>query len=209
MIDAQLNVFDIIVIAVIALSTLLSFFRGFVREVLALAGWVGATIITIYFFPDVTALIRPYFGSDAVASGAAALGTFIAALVAISLLNALILKYVKAGNDVGILDNMLGLIFGAARGAFMVSLGYLLLSLIFAKEHYPDWLENAQTRPYAEQGAGLLAQVAPKYLSEDSKLGGELSKIGEKAADAREKQGYGEDQLKSMDRLIDATAPKD
>ena len=181
MVEAQLNIFDTIVIGVVGLSTLLAFFRGFVREVLSLAGWVGAAFITLAFFPDVAQMIRPYFGSEVVASGAAALGTYVTALLCISLFTSLIMKYVKEGSDVGVLDNVLGLGFGALRGAFIVSLGFLMLTLVFNKDHYPSWLEEARTRPYAERGAGILAQVAPNYLSEDSKLGEILVRARENA----------------------------
>ena len=47
MIETSFNLFDTIVVVTIILSALLSFFRGFVREVLSLGAWVGASIITV------------------------------------------------------------------------------------------------------------------------------------------------------------------
>ena len=51
MIDwAHLNGVDWVIISVLAVSTLLSLWRGFTREALSLAGWVAALVIALYFF---------------------------------------------------------------------------------------------------------------------------------------------------------------
>ena len=46
--------FDLAMLAVLALSALLAFFRGFVREVLGVGAWIGAIIIAYWFFPFVS-----------------------------------------------------------------------------------------------------------------------------------------------------------
>ena len=79
MVETSLNMFDLVVLVVVGLSALLSFFRGFIREVLSLGAWVGAALITLYAFPQVTEYIRPKVNSDLVASGLASMGTFIVA----------------------------------------------------------------------------------------------------------------------------------
>ena len=45
-----MNFVDIVVLAVIALSTLLALGRGFVKEVLSIFGWIGAAIGTLLIF---------------------------------------------------------------------------------------------------------------------------------------------------------------
>ncbi|PPR36074.1 MAG: hypothetical protein CFH36_00621, partial [Alphaproteobacteria bacterium MarineAlpha9_Bin6] len=42
------NLPDLIVVGVVILSALFAFYRGFVRETLAIAGWVGAAFATIW-----------------------------------------------------------------------------------------------------------------------------------------------------------------
>ncbi len=44
------NLPDLLVISVVALSSVFAFYRGFVREFLAIAGWIGATFMTFHFF---------------------------------------------------------------------------------------------------------------------------------------------------------------
>jgi membrane protein required for colicin V production len=170
MIDASFTYFDLAVIGILALSCLFAFFRGFVREILSLGAWIGAGLVTIYYFPHVARLLEPRFKSPMVAAGIATLTLYIVALLLFSMLNALILRFVKEGSDVGFLDNSLGLLFGAFRGVFIVSLAYLLLTMGLQEDTYPKWLKTARTRPYVEKGAVILARAAPDYLRELSSL---------------------------------------
>src|SRR5438045_1137345 len=116
MIDTHINMFDVIVIGILLLSCLFAFFRGLVREVLSLSAWIGAAMVTLYFFTDVADKFKPHFKSDVIAGGVGATCLYIGALLGFSLLNMLILKFVKEGSEVGMLDNLLGLAFGALRG---------------------------------------------------------------------------------------------
>ncbi len=61
MIDAQLNYFDMAVIGIMLLSCVFAFFRGFVKEILSLIGWVGAAAVTVYFFKPASEMLQPYF----------------------------------------------------------------------------------------------------------------------------------------------------
>ncbi len=170
MVETSLNLFDLGVLIVLGLSALVSFFRGFIREVLSLGAWVGAAIITLYWFPDVAEYFQQHMKNTMVASGLAAMGTFMAALVVISLFNSLLLKYVKTGADVGLLDNALGLAFGIARGLLLVSIAYFLMTVVISEDDYPEWVQSAVSRPYVEATAKWISEIAPNYLDEMSPL---------------------------------------
>lgn len=184
MIEAQLNMFDLAVLGVIALSCLFAFFRGFVKEILSLGAWIGAGLVTIYLFPSVAEHLKPHFKSETVSAGVATLGLYIGSLIIFSIINMFIIKFIKQGKEIGMLDNLMGLMFGAFRGALIVSLGFFLLSIALPEKEYPDWLKKSITRPYVEKGAVLLAKAAPEYLRE-------ISSLQKKAADKAKK--YRED----------------
>lgn len=162
----NINIFDALVLSILGLSALVAFFRGFIRELLSLGAWVGAAIITIYLFPHATDFLKHRVKSDHVAAGAAALGTYIASLIVISMFFSIILRYAKSGPEVGLFDNFLGLIFGALRGAFILSLSFVVLAAFIPHDNPPDWFKTSMTAPYLEKGAGLLQSAAPKYLNE-------------------------------------------
>lgn len=164
MVETSFNLFDMIVIATVSLSALLSFFRGFVREILSLGAWVIASLITLYSFLDVAAMIEPQVSNAVVASGLGAMGTFIASLMMMSIINALLMRILKKGKDVGPLDNALGLVFGVMRAMLLLSFGYFALSIVSAEDDMPPWIQEAHTRPLVARGAFMIAKLAPDYL---------------------------------------------
>lgn len=172
MVETSVNMFDAVVVGVLALSAILSLFRGFVRELLSLGAWVGAGLITLYLFPDVASHIKPHVKSTMVASGFASMGTYIVALIVISMFNRMLLKFMKTGSEVGAMDNIFGLLFGVARGILLVSIGYFAMSIMISEDtdKQPAWLKTSLTKPYVEQSAAWVAKLAPEYLAELSQL---------------------------------------
>lgn len=166
--DAQLNVnlFDAIVFGVLFLCCMLSFFRGFIREVISLLAWVGAAMITLYFVMDVKELIAPYIQKEVVAAIFAALGTYFVALTLISIVTSIMLKYIKQGADVGSLDNILGLVFGFIKGSVVILLGFFLMSMVMNEEDYPEWMKSSISLPYVKKGAETMEKMMPGYLQD-------------------------------------------
>lgn len=161
----SVNSFDAFILGVFFLSTIIAFFRGFIRELLSFGAWVGAALITIYFFPHAEQVMHQYVKSEKVAAGAGALIVYFVALIVISIINGIIMRYVKDA-DVGLLDNFLGMIFGALRGAFIVSFAFLVLAVVVPQTppEAPEWLKTSVTRPYLKIGADMLKDAAPKYM---------------------------------------------
>jgi uncharacterized membrane protein required for colicin V production len=205
----NVNTFDAIVLGILGLSALVAFFRGFIRELLSLGAWVGAALITLYLFPHSTEFMKNHIHgsqSGTVAAGVGALGTYIAALLGISVINSIILRYVKTGAEVGLLDNFLGLLFGALRGAFIISLGYLIMLAIIPKDPVPDWLKTSVTRSYVQKGADFLSGVAPQYLAD---IEGFVKKEEEKARQEQEdnprQNGYNPGTGRSFNQILQGT----
>ena len=211
-----LNGFDAVVIGIMAASCLFAFFRGLVREILSLVAWIGAGIVTIYYFPQVSAALQPYFKSATVAAGAATIMVYLAALLGFALVNMLIVKSIKGSEGKGVLDNLLGLLFGAFRGAFIISLGFFMITVAIPEKEYPEWLAKAVTRPYAEKGAGILARVAPEYLRDLSYLQKKALQNAEQQRDASgdsaapisyedDNGGYDRQSTNQLNRVLDST----
>lgn len=210
------NMFDAIILSVLGLSALIAFFRGFIRELLSLGAWVGAAIVTLYLFPHTTNFMKHHMKSDHMAGGVAALGTYIIALLAFSILNSIIIRYVKKGSDVGLLDNFLGLGFGLVRGGFILSLAFLIMMGVISKDNPPEWLKTSITKPYLQEGGDLLVTIAPKYLGEvEAFVKHETGKEEEKPEDASAKPAdapaaepnYGVQNRNDLNRLIDSISP--
>lgn len=218
-IDAHLNIFDLVVIGIMGLSCLVSFFRGFMRELLSLGAWLVAGLVTIYAYPHVAEFIKPHVkNSESISMLVAILGTYIVTLLFFSIINGMLIRYAKEGAEVGMLDNLLGLVFGFLRGGFIVSLGFFLMSAVMDKDQYPDWIAQARTLPFVESGARLLARLAPHYLEEMSSFAKD-QKESEDSADAPEDppvsenrsgtgKGYSRSAREQMERLLNGSDEK-
>lgn len=170
MVDAHLNYFDMAVYSIMFLSCLFAFFRGFVKEILSLIAWISAAFITVHYFPAVAEKLQPHFAKPMVANIVATFGLYFGSLIVFAIFNRMIIKILRSGSEIGWFDNFLGLAFGAIRGAFIISLGYLMIMVVIKDDSRPEWLEKAKTRHYAEQGAVALKSIAPKYVEELSNV---------------------------------------
>jgi membrane protein required for colicin V production len=155
-----MNVLDIIVIVVIALSALLAFARGFVKEAFSILSWIGAAAATVYGMPYVRPYADQLISSPMIANAAAAIGLFVVSLIVISILTSAIARRVK-GSSLSTLDRSLGFLFGAARGIVLACLGILVISWTIPEPDWPGWMRESKTRPYLASGADYLKSLVP------------------------------------------------
>src|SRR5207237_8968309 len=83
--DRPVNALDIAIIAVIALSAIFAFARGFVREVLSIIAWVGAAAITLSWFNCVYALAVRLVTTPLLADLIAGAGLFVISLIVLTI----------------------------------------------------------------------------------------------------------------------------
>ncbi len=168
MLDAHLNIniFDGVVFVVLFLSALLSFFRGFIKEVLSLGAWIGAAMITLFFAKDLAQALLPYLKTGLAATIFATMGTYFLSLTTISIFNSIIARYIKKGSDVGHFDNFFGMLFGLFKGALIITLGYFLMTLIWGenRDKYPEIVKAAYTRPMVEKSTEIFKKFMPSYI---------------------------------------------
>lgn len=123
-----MTVFDYAVLAIVGLSILLSMMRGFLREVLALAGWVAAFFVARTYTLELAPLLPEAIPNESLRLLAAFVILFLATLLVASLL-AIALSEVFKKVGLGWLDRWLGAVFGLARGVVIVGVLVLLAGL--------------------------------------------------------------------------------
>jgi membrane protein required for colicin V production len=154
------NWVDLAVLGVVALSALLAFMRGFVREVLGIGAWVGAAVFSVVAFPYVAPKFHEWLGDPSVADPAAYVAMFVAALIALSLLTGAIGAAVRM-SMLGGIDRTLGVVFGIARGAVLVIFAYIAGGTLIAIDRWPEPVQQARLLPYAYQGAVWAVGLLP------------------------------------------------
>ena len=155
---------DYCIIATLGLSVLMGLVRGFIGEVLALAGWVLAFWFAWQFGAAVaarmTAIEQP--------SIRLLLGyglCFLLVLLAGGIVNLLMRKLVS-GSGLSGSDRLLGMVFGLARGLALVTIVVLLLG--FTPLPRDPWWHRSQLLPvfqgYAQWLSARLPPEALRYL---------------------------------------------
>jgi len=124
------TIIDGVVAAIIVISALLAYSRGFVREAMAIAGWIGAAILAFIFSDQVEPLVKQipvlgdFIGDSCELSiiGAFAL-VFAVTLVVVSIFTPLFSNLVQR-SALGGLDQGAGFLFGVLRGILLVAVGF-------------------------------------------------------------------------------------
>jgi membrane protein required for colicin V production len=159
-----MNLVDLGVLGIVAISALLGLSRGFVREMLGLGAWLLALYGAWRFGPALLPVANSTIGNPDIASVAAYGGTFIVLVIVLSLLANLVGRAVRV-SALGGLDRTLGLVFGLARGAVVVIAGYILLgALLPHPDAWPPQIKGARTMPFLFDGATWIVNQLPERV---------------------------------------------
>jgi len=134
------TIIDGVVAVIIVLSALLAYSRGLVREAMAIAGWIGATVLAFIFADQAQPLIAqiPVLGdfigdSCELSIIAAFAAVFAVALVIFSIFTPLFSSIVQR-SALGGLDQGLGFLFGVLRGILLVAVAFFLYDTILTAQ---------------------------------------------------------------------------
>lgn len=161
------------VAVVILLSAILAYSRGFVREAMAIAGWVGAAVLAFLFAESAQPLVKeiPVLGdflkdscelSIIVAFGAVlAIGLILASLFT-PLFSSVVQRSVLGGLDQG-----LGFAFGVVRGILLVGVALLVYDRAVAENSVPMVDDSRSAKIFASFQTNIDAAVpdnAPGWI---------------------------------------------
>jgi membrane protein required for colicin V production len=131
---------DLAIVGIIALSALVGFTRGLMREVLSFVVWLGAVLIAWTYHKELAAELTRWIESPSVRLGAAFLILVFAVLILGAILGHLLSLLVDKTGLTGT-DRVLGVVFGAARGAVLVAMLAFLGALTPLQED--DWWQGS------------------------------------------------------------------
>jgi membrane protein required for colicin V production len=154
--------FDYALFAIVGLSVLLAVFRGVVREIAALAGWVAALILSGLFAQQLAQWL-PAALSPMLRAVIAYLVIFLGVLLLSGLAGMLLAQLFRAAG-LGFTDRAVGALFGLVRGVLIVFVTVMLAGLTSLPRE-PFWREAALSAPI--ETAVLAARPAlPKDLAQ-------------------------------------------
>lgn len=139
-----MNLADGIILFIIAVSALISVRRGFTREAFSLLTWIAAFIVARLFSPALMVLLGDSIETPSVRLAVAFGGLFAVTLIVGALINHLLGELIRVTGLSGT-DRLLGMVFGALRGALVVVVLVALGHQIFAQD---VWWQQSQLVPH-------------------------------------------------------------
>ncbi len=158
---------DGVVAVIIVLSALLAYSRGFVREAMAIAGWIGATVLAFIFADQAEPLIRqiPVLGdfigdSCELSIIAAFAAVFAVALVVFSIFTPLFSSIVQR-SALGGVDQGLGFLFGVFRGILLVAVAFFVYQTVLTTQAIP-MVDDSRSAAVFSQLTGQIEDRNPE-----------------------------------------------
>ena len=219
--NLPVGIVDLIVIGVIAISGLLAYFRGFMRELLSILAWVGAAFATRYGYIYALPYAADLGLEEPFSTVAATVGIFVVTLIALSVVASMASGMVQE-SGAGSVDKALGFAFGLARGALIVALVYLGSTWIWEEEDLPVQVTESRSFPAVKLVAGKIltwlpddirakAHASEREAKETAEEVRQAQEIYEKLNNpqpsgsserGQEQQGYDSQQRQQLDSLL-------
>ena len=160
------TIIDAVVAAIIILSAILAWSRGFVRESLAILGWIGAAILAFLFAPTVRPMIAQvpvldrFLGDSCeLATIAAFAVVFALALVVFSIITPLFSSVVQR-SALGGIDQGMGFLFGVARGILLVAIAFIVYDRVMTSQRV-EAVENSRSAQVFSRMRGQMDEQIP------------------------------------------------
>ena len=154
---------DAAFLLVALISGLLAMYRGFSREVLSIGSWLaaaGAAAYFILFHKDTARAIDQQFGLGNTEIAQIAVGAliFLFTLIVVHLITSRISDIIL-DSRIGMIDRILGFLFGIARAFVLIMVPYMGLSAaIENKEQHPTWVRQSWSIQMVEPAGDWLAK---------------------------------------------------
>jgi len=155
------NGLDYALLIIILISTLVSVWRGFTREVLSLVALGVSVWVMLMFSPAMAVFLEPYIESEQIRLVVAFISLFLMTLLVAALINRLVVRLVDM-SGLTTYDRMLGMVFGATRAGLLIVF-FVLLANLTSLPQMPLW-DSSLLMPYFETIADWLHQFLPDQM---------------------------------------------
>jgi len=159
---SSLSAFDWVLAAVVVVSALMAFRRGFIRVLFSLAGLIAGILVGSWNYLRLAAWMHRWITSVPMAQILAFLAILLAVWFVFAAAAGLVRRAVKAVG-LGFADRMLGAVFGAVRG---VLLGVATMMALSAFAPDSEWTRRSVLAPYFLAGAHAVSFVVPRHFEQ-------------------------------------------
>ena len=157
---------DLVILIIIFCFGLFSLFRGFIKELFSIVGWIFAIILATSYTPFVLSKIQVMLPSISLSPLIA--GVLIALIVYIlfRILGGLFQKKLGKAN-ISAINRSLGFLLGVAKGFALVCITIFITKTFLNEAEYPKWLRTSKSLPLIESMTMFAASQLPMYLQKN------------------------------------------
>lgn len=156
-----MNWIDFVFIALIAVSGLISLYRGFVREIFSVITWVAAIWVGIRFAGDAAAYLPAALSDETLRLGVAFAVLFILVLIVGGISGIVATRLVRGTGLTGT-DRSLGVVFGLVRGVLIVAVLVFVASLTLVPDE--SWWQESRLVPEFERIVDWVLNLLPESI---------------------------------------------
>jgi membrane protein required for colicin V production len=168
--NVDVTQFDLIAIILLAVSALIGFARGALRELITIVAFVLAVAIALFALRFTGPLARHWLHPSWVGNVAALLAGFLVSYIAIRIVGAGIARKVHDVGSLGAFDRAAGVGIGLIRGFVILGVFQMVFSAATPRERMPTWISHAVLYPAAADSAQALKALEPGGLALAGKL---------------------------------------
>lgn len=165
-----LSFLDVALIAIALLSALLAMYRGLTREILSILSWLVAGAAVLYFV-----LFQKAFAEDI--GGQIGLPTQITQILIGALIFLIVLVIVHLitsrvsdsilDSRVGLVDRILGFVFGVLRGLVLVVIPFLFYEKLYPDPaSHPAWIKQSMSLGVVRSTGAVFEGLLLRYMPE-------------------------------------------
>ena len=170
--ESQLTTVDYVVLGILAVSGMIAWHRGFLKETLTVSAWLVASLAAVFFWPITKPFARAFVEPKLLADILALVGVFFMLLIPVSFVSFRLSEMVR-GTRAGPLDKSMGFVFGLGRGLLVVGLGYMVYSSLAPPKTHPVWLREARLLPVIKGTADVIRSLGGKNKADDKDAAGQ------------------------------------
>ena len=165
----EVSVIDFLYLVVTIFSLIQCYRKGFVLNILSMARWILAYVITLILFPRVKPYFKDTIDSEYVLDIGLGITIFVVVIFLILLINKAISKAISY-TGIGGLDKTFGFFFGFIKAYIISVCVFAGIHIVYNYDKWPINLKQSYVFPYLEKGSNYLIKEFPNEKTyQDSK----------------------------------------
>lgn len=193
---------DLVVTAVVVISVIFAFYRGLLRELLGITGWILAGLGALWSYEPLLKFFSTRVEKVQVWTIASTVTVALIILIIMTLINAHVTGKLRKSSLSG-LDRILGGAFGVLRAGLLIVLAWTFMrQMMFSPQRMTEMKKQNVVIPYLNQGSDWMEKLLPESVQKDIKT-------TPKKESKTEKPQYSDKDREKLDEMIEAIVEVD